>query len=71
MAKFKFIGDPNNEEIIPDVVTAFGVDFKKGKASEVKSERAIGKLRGNSHFKEVTAKDSAPKKEEAPAKKKG
>lgn len=65
MAKFKFIGDPDNEELIPDVITMFGVDFKKGEASEVEDETAIGKFRGNSHFKEVTAKDA--KKE--PAKK--
>ena len=63
MAKFKFIGDPNNEEVIPEVTIAFGVTFEKSKPSEVKDPRAIGKLRGNSHFKEVKANDKpAPEK---------
>jgi len=66
MAKFKFIGEPKTKELMPDVVTAFGVEFKKGKASEVKDPYAIGKLQNNSHFAEVKA--SAPKKAETPKK---
>ena len=48
MAKFKYIGD-----CASGVVKPFGIEFVAGKTVEVKDEHVIGKLRGNSEFKEV------------------
>ena len=48
MAKFKYVGDCAKGFINP-----FGIMFVAGKTVEVKDEHVIGKLRGNSEFKEV------------------
>ena len=48
MAKFKYIGECEKGFVKP-----FGIEFVAGKTVEVKDEHVIGKLRGNSEFKEV------------------
>ena len=53
MAKFKFIGNGDND---PSDVTAFGMVFRVSKESceaETDDPHVIDKLRGNSHFEEV------------------
>lgn len=53
--KFRFVGDPPAPGgVTAKYVTAFGVRFPtNGRPIFVESERAIRKLRGNSHWQEV------------------
>ena len=58
MAKVKFIGNQaKNDEgkavDSRDEITAFGIEFKKGRNVTVEDDRALEKLSANSHF-EVT-----------------
>lgn len=55
MAVFKFIGNGKSD---PESVTAFGVTFRRGEETGVEGGAAIAKLRGNSHFEEVTSADA-------------
>lgn len=48
--KAKFVGDPRNpDEAVPESITVHGVEFAKGKYSEIPVELE-GKFLGNSHF---------------------
>ncbi len=60
--KATFVGDPSQpkgSETVPDTMEAFGLTFKKGKATEIPAELE-SKFVGNSHFdtsgKETDAK---------------
>jgi hypothetical protein len=74
MPRFKFIGDPSDKFSGPDVLELFGMKFPKGKPVGVKDKAHIAKLRGNSHFEEVSddiATDGSLIGEEEPKRKGG
>ena len=48
--KAKFVGDPSQQdEALPAVHTAYGIDFEKGKFAEIPDDLAE-KFENNSHF---------------------
>lgn len=64
MAKFKYIGDPNDNFGGPDVVHQYGVTFKKGEVVDVPEKTDddkanISKLEGHSHFVDMSDRDRA------------
>lgn len=57
--KAKFVGDPTQpDEAVPAVHAAYGIDFEKGKYSEVPDELAA-KFENNSHFEVQGKADNA------------
>lgn len=59
MPQFAYLGDH-------DSVTLWGITFPQGVAVSVEDAHAIGKLRGNSHFREQDAylpSDAQPESE--------
>lgn len=59
----RFIGDPSQpDEVVPDLMDAYGTTFEKGKFSEVPAEFA-DKVRGNSHFEVKGEKKPEPREE--------
>lgn len=71
MAKFKYVGDPNDRFSGPDVAVHHGVTFRKNEVVEVDDEATVKhptsgkelsvaeKLRGNSHFVDMSDKETS------------
>jgi uncharacterized protein YifE (UPF0438 family) len=64
MASFKYVGDPNDRFSGPDVVEQYGQSFKKGEVVQMKEgtdeeKRNVQKLRGNSHFVDMSDKETS------------
>lgn len=55
MAKFTYVGDPDDPEDSVRAPTAFGLRFPKGRPVDVTDKGAIAKLRNNPHFVEGNA----------------
>ena len=61
--KARFIGDPSQpDEVVPDLMDAYGTTFEKGKFTEVPAEYA-DKVKGNSHFEVQGEKKPEPREE--------
>ncbi len=58
--KARYVGDPNNQDDVPDFLDAFGTTFESGKFADV-DEAHADKLRGNSHFEVQGEKNTAEK----------
>lgn len=60
---FKYVGDPNDRFSGPHVITQYGVTWNKGEAVQVefddseKDKENLARLRGNSHFVDMSDKD--------------
>lgn len=69
MAKFKYVGDPNDRFSGPDVAVAHGQTFVKNETVTVDDDatvkhrgqdvKVVDRLRGNSHFVDLSDKDTA------------
>jgi hypothetical protein len=60
--KATFIGDPTQpDEKVPDSINVLGVEFEKGKASEIPVELEA-KFAGHSHFKTTGKEHDEAKK---------
>lgn len=64
MARFKYVGDPNDRFSGPDVAVHFGHTFRKNEVAEIpekgddgKPNPTVAKLRGHSHFVDMSDKD--------------
>lgn len=59
--KFKYVGDPKDRKSLHDEVVMYGMRFPAGEAVEVKDERVIERLSGNSHFEKVSGANPTAK----------